>query len=91
MALTDPEKLIVENILLVEARAARAAGNFTPIADFASLTMVQQKAFLLPKVQTIRDTTQAELTGLPAATTLRETTLNNELSVLDGLLVKLAP
>lgn len=89
MALTDPEKLVVERILIAEARAARLVGNFTPIADFASLTMAQQKAFLLPKVQTVRNTTQAEFDNLANEAAQRQATLNNELAVLDGLIVKL--
>jgi hypothetical protein len=90
MALTPTEKRIVEALLRQAHRQAfETHASQTPSADFAGLTMAEQKAFLKPRVQAVRDERAAERANLAAETAARQADLDAQITVLDALLGKL--
>jgi hypothetical protein len=91
MALTTVERRVVNSVLDAELAARKAAGDDTTLGEFFDLTLVQQKNFLRPRVQTIRDGAQTTFNGVDAAAAAQKARLTAELAILDGLLVKLAP
>lgn len=89
MALTNPERRIIADILELERLARINAGDDTSLGEFFDLTPVQQKNFLRPRVQTRRDAAQVVRNNIDTEATARKVVMDALLSVLDSLLVKL--
>lgn len=85
MALTDPEKQIV---VFIFNRDLVPMGPFA-IADFFDQPKATQMLQLKNRVQLIRDAIQAKITAHNTEAAARLASLQAELAVLDGLIVKL--